>query len=112
MMETHNWGDKGYTGPFKEGMWPYNELIFDSLTQPWDDDLGAMVEAVFVQHRGTPGSKVHGRTVHHRLLQRIGASAEDIPLVEYDPSAESEAFSLLAYRCESGDEAGDRCQWR
>ena len=110
MMETHNWGGTGYTGPFTAGMWPYNELVLDSYSQPWDADLGAMVEAVFVQHRGTPGSKAHARTVHHRLLLRLGKSANTLPLVEYDPSAESDAFSPLPYQCD--DEAGEQCVWR
>ena len=95
MMETHNWGGTGYTGPFVPGLWPYHELVIDSWTRPWDDDLGRMVEAVFVQKRGTPNSKEHGRLVHESLLQRIGATAEALPLVEYDPSAASEPFRPL-----------------
>ena len=109
MMETHDSLGTGYDGPFKPGMWPYNELLFDSWTQPWEGDLASMVEAVFVQKRGTPGSKEHARRVHHKLLQRLGVSADEKPLVEYDPSAEAEAFALLPYRC--ADAEGLSCEW-
>ena len=76
-----------------------------------------MVEAVFVQKRGTAGSKEHARTVHYKLLRRIGVSAGEKPLVEYDPSAAdpsndggaTEAFRLLSYRCD--DEVGEACEW-
>ena len=89
MMETHDWMGTGYTGPFEPGMWPYNELIFDAWTQPWDPDIAHIVEAVFVQKRGTDGDLEHARRVHDRLLRRVGASSESLPLVEYDPAAEA-----------------------
>jgi hypothetical protein len=106
MMEMHDFLGAGYSGPYVEG-YPYNELLFDIWDQPWDPDLADMVEAVFVQKRGTQGSKEYARLVHHKLLQRIGARASP-PLVEYDPSADRNPFSLLEYRCEA---VGDVCEW-
>ena len=111
MMEMHDYLGTGYTGPFVEGMWPYNELLFDSWTHPWEADLARMVEAVFVQKRGTRGAKEHARLVHRRLLSRIGATAGAKPLVEYDPAAEEAPFSLLNYRCAGGDSVSDACEW-
>ena len=89
-------------------MWPYNELLFDSFTQPWEPDLPHLIEAVFVQKRGTEGSKEHARLVHRKLLERLGANAaQTTPLVEYDPSAEEAAFRLLRYECADDD----ACVW-
>ena len=109
MMEVHDSLGTGYTGPFEPGMWPYNELLFDSWTQPWEPDLAQMVEAVFVQKRGTSGSKEHGRLVHRKLLQRIGASTDDLPLVEYDTAAEvgGVPFTVLSYHCANAT----ACEW-
>lgn len=107
MMEVHDSFGMGYTEPMKQGMWPYNELLFDSWTQPWDTDLGKMVEGVFVQKRGTEKSKEHARLVHRKLLQRLGVAEDNIPLVEYDPSVEADPYRLLAYQCTEGDE----CEW-
>ena len=106
MMEMHDYLGTGYQGPFTAGMWPYNELLFDTWTQPWEPDLAKMVEAVFVPERGSERVKEHARRAHHTLLQHLGKSTEEIPLVEYDPSVEADAYRALAYRCE-----GDVCHW-
>ena len=111
MMELHDAIGMGYTGPFEEGMWPYNELLFDSWTQNWEPDLAQLVEGVFVQKIGTQASKDLGRLVHYKLLQRIGASVEDHPLVEYDDSAEGDPFSLLQYRCAGPPGGSLSCEW-
>ena len=49
--------------------------------------------------------------MHHRLLQRLGVSAGEKPLVEYDPSADEAPYALLSYRCDDGDDEGYSCEW-
>lgn len=99
MMEAHDRKYLGYHGAIQEETLTqeYNELVFDSMAQPWEDDLASMVEAVFVQARGTAGATANGRRLHRSVLERIGSAARAaVPLVRYDPSADHDPFTLVA----------------
>ena len=99
MMETHDGMGMWYHGAVEKDVGfeqTYNELVFDSWVQPWEPDLAEMVEAVFVQARGTEGATNNGRALRRRILELNPQLGEDaIPLVRYDPSADSEPFSFV-----------------
>ena len=97
MMDTHDKMGTGYDGPLTSEQ-KYNELVFASMgDDAWEEDLGQMVEAVFVQKRGNQKSLENARMLRQSLLKRIGAVDGDseLPLVEYDPSENSTPFKLL-----------------
>ena len=95
MMETHDGMGMGYDGPLTTEQ-KYNELLFASTgLDAWEADLKDMVQAVFVQSGSTAQSRENGRLLQQSVLQHTGAVADAIPLVEYDPSRDSEPFRLL-----------------
>ena len=95
MMETHDGLGMGYGGPLTTEQ-KYNELLFASLgADAWERDLKEMVQAVFVQSASTNQARENGRQLQRSVLQHTGAVANAIPLVEYDPSRDSDPFRLL-----------------
>ena len=96
-MTAHDDMWQGYHGPISGDHLEqlYNELVFDAHTMPWEDDLMDMVEAVFVQARGTPGATENGRQLHRSVLQFTGKSVAEIPLLRYDPSKEMNPFTQI-----------------
>ena len=55
-----------------------------------------MIEAVFVQARGTPGATENGRRLHRSVLELTGASPITIPLLQYDPSMAADPFTPIS----------------
>ena len=98
MMESHDSIGQGYNGPVTGDSVQqfYNELVFDAFTKPWEDDLASMIEAVFVQARGTPGATENGRRLHRSVLELTGASPITIPLLQYDPSMAADPFTPIS----------------
>jgi hypothetical protein len=98
MMETHDGLGTGWYGPMEADNFQqnYNELLFSSMgDDAWEGALGKLVSAVFVQKRGNEKSKANARALRASLLQHVPAGGQPKPLVEYDPSAEDDAFTLL-----------------
>lgn len=95
MMELQDEDEMGYDGPLS-AEWGYNEVVFSSAgSDEWDEDLGDIVQAVFIHVHGTNNAKENARTLHQNVLQHIGRSSDEIPLLVYDPSEESDPFSFL-----------------
>ena len=73
-----------------------NEVIFDNWKYPWEEDIGELVSAIFVQVTASKLSVEYGRQLHQAHLDHTGRLAEEVPLVMYDPRADSEPFQLLS----------------
>jgi hypothetical protein len=100
MMRMHDTFSHGYHGPIEPHPLEqlYNELVFSSTgVDEWEPDLPQLVEAVFVQARSNNASKLNGWDLRNNLQQQMGASGQtrEIPLVEYDPSAEVTPFQIV-----------------
>ena len=97
MMENHDGLGQFYFGPIQgDGVVQvYNEVVLDAYTMPWEPDLGSIVEAVFVQARGFPGSTENGRKLHQSVLLATNKTATEIPLLQYDPSKQSNPFTTI-----------------
>lgn len=73
--------------------WEYNEVVLDSWALPWEADLGAIVEAMFVQAGATPTTHARSVQLHRALLPALPA----LPLVLYDPSSAAPFSPFLAH---------------
>ena len=68
----------------------YNELVYSSDT--WNTNLPGTVEAFFAV-KGTSGSYQWTEQLHRQFLGRYRISADDVPLVVFDPRDWSAPFS-------------------
>lgn len=81
---------------FEQGKGSYNELILGG--DAWEDNLPHTVMAVFWPKYASYDQQQHARGVHQDFLRHYGLKWQQVPLVVYDPHAESEAFTLAARR--------------
>ena len=72
----------------------YNEIVLDSAS--WIEHMPRTIEAVFYNAGGTDWHPA-AKTLHGKLLAAYGLTAEQVPLLRYDPKRDlSTPFSVTA----------------